>query len=600
MPSSRRQFLKGPVVGLLGAAAATRIVPAWAGDGGKQAPPPGQPPAFGTGPAVGATIQPATIAEAEKLVQVTYTAAERAQAAANWRVSMAPLYERRTGPRKLALEPTIAPASQWNPVLPGLSVGPARNRFVRSHAPAGKLPGKDEDIAFASVAQLARWIETRQLSSERLTRLYLERLERFQPKINCVITLTRDLALAQAKQADAEIAAGKYRGPLHGIPWGAKDLVDTAGIPTTYGAEPFKNRVPKADAVTVARLHQAGAVLVAKLSLGALALNDIWYGGQTNNPWLLEEGASGSSAGPGAATTAGCVGFALGSETGGSIVSPAMRCGVSGLRPTFGRVPRTGAMTLCWSLDKLGPMARGVEDTFLVLAALSGPDAGDVSSVPSKLDFDANAGIKGLKVGFFPHWMAEAPATEVDRAALETLKKLGAVPVEVELPDWPYGSLSTILFAEAAAAFEELTLSHGLDQLKVQVPDAWPNIFRQSRFLSAVDMVQADRLRRKVAQEMARVFGSVDVLLVPSLRDEILTITNFTGHPSLTLRAGFVEVGRARSDWAPDPAHPMPRFSPPRRVPHGVTFIGKLSMKPAMSFDRMNPSIGMPAIRWGR
>ncbi|HEX2690326.1 MAG TPA: amidase [Kofleriaceae bacterium] len=584
MSSSRRQFLKGPALGLLGATVAGRIAPAGAGNGGPSGPPPGSPPgpppgsppAFGTGPVVGPAISATTIAEAEKLVQVTYTASERTQAAASWRVSLASLYERRTGPRKLALEPAVAPASQWNPALPGLSVGPTRNRFVRSSTPAGKLPAREEDIAFSPVAQLARWIETRKLSSERLTRLYLERLERFQPKINSVITLTRDLALAQARRADAEIAAGKYRGPLHGIPWGAKDLVDTAGIATTYGAEPFKNRVPTSDAVTVARLSQAGAVLVAKLSLGALALNDIWYGGQTNNPWLLEEGASGSSAGPGAATAAGCVGFALGSETGGSIVSPAMRCGVTGLRPTFGRVPRTGAMTLCWSLDKLGPMARSVEDTFLVLAALSGPDAGDVSSVPSKLEFDANAGIQGLKVGFFPRWMAEPPATEVDRAALETLAKLGAVPVEVQIPDWPYGSLMTILFAEAAASFEELTQSHGVDQLKMQVPDAWPNIFRQSRFLSAVDLVQADRLRRKVAQEMVRVFRSVDVLLVPSLRDEMLTITNFTGHPSLTLRAGFVEVGQARSDWAPDPAHPMPTFSPKRRVPHGVTFIGKL------------------------
>jgi Asp-tRNA(Asn)/Glu-tRNA(Gln) amidotransferase A subunit family amidase len=573
MTSSRRQFLKGPVV-LLGAAAAGRI--ARAGANNPPALPAGSPPAFGTGPAVGPAITASTFAEAEKLVQVTMTPAQRAQAAANWRVSLAPLCERRTGPRKLALEPALAPASQWNPALPGLAVGPARNRFVRSRAAAGKLPTGDADIAFAPVSQLSRWIESRQLTAERLTRIYLERLERFQPRINCTITLTRELALAQARQADAEIAAGKYRGPLHGIPWGAKDLVDTAGIATTYGAEPFKNRVPKTDAVTVARLHQAGAVLVAKLSLGALALNDIWFGGQTSNPWLPEEGASGSSAGPGAATAAACVGFALGSETGGSIVAPAMRCGVSGLRPTFGRVPRTGAMTLCWSLDKLGPMARTVEDNFLVLAALTGPDAGDVSSVPSKLDFDANAGIKGLKVGFFPRWMGEAPATDVDRAALQALDKLGAVPVEVQLPDWPYGALATILFAEAAAAFEELTLSHGLDQLKVQVPDAWPNIFRQSRFLSAVDMVQADRMRRKVAHEMARVFGTVDVLLVPSLRDEILTITNFTGHPSLTMRAGFVEVGQARSDWAPDPAHPMPRFSPARRVPHGVTFIGKL------------------------
>jgi Asp-tRNA(Asn)/Glu-tRNA(Gln) amidotransferase A subunit family amidase len=571
MSSSRRQFLKGPVVGALGVAIAGRIAPALAAD-----PPPGTPPAFGTGAGVGPAITPATIAEAEKLMQVTFTPAERAQAAASWRVSLAPVYERRTGPRKVPIEPTVAPASLWNPALPGIAIGPARNRFVRSKPSAAKLPDKDDEIAFSPVHQLARWIETRQLSSERLTKIYLERLERFQPKINAVITLTRELALSQAKQADAEIAAGKYRGPLHGIPWGAKDLVDTAGIPTTWGAEPFRNRVPKTDAATVARLHQAGAVLVAKLSLGSLALNDIWFGGQTNNPWLLDEGASGSSAGPGAATAAGCVGFSLGSETGGSIIGPSMRCGLSGLRPTFGRVPRTGAMTLCWSLDKLGPMTRSVEDTFLVLAALTGPDAGDVSSVPSKLEFDATAGIKGLKVGFFPRWMAEAPATDVDRAALEALKKLGAVPVEVQLPDWPYGSLATILFAEAAAAFEDLTLSHGVDQLKMQVADAWPNIFRQARLLSAVDMVQADRLRRKVAEEMARIFNTVDVLLVPSLRDEILTITNFTGHPSLTVRAGFIEVGEARSDWAPDPAHPMQKFATPRRVPHGVTFIGKL------------------------
>ena len=438
------------------------------------------------------------------------------------------------------------------------------------------LPADDEDIAFASVVQLSRWIEQRQLSSERLTQIYLKRLEQFDPKLRCVITLTSDLALRQAKQADAEIAAGKYRGPLHGIPWGAKDLLDTAGIPTTYGAEPLRNRVPTEDAAVVRRLHAAGAVLVAKLSLGALALNDIWFGGQTMNPWLLEEGSSGSSAGPGAATAAGLVAFAIGSETGGSIVSPAMRCGVTGLRPTYGRVPRTGAMTLCWSLDKLGPMARNVEDTMLVLHAISGPDPGDLASVPSQLDFDSGAAVEGLRVGYFPAWMKENPATNVDRAALDVVQKLGMVPVEVTLPDWPYDSLDLILFAEGAAAFEELTLSGALHQLKVQVPDAWPNLFRQSRFLSAVDFVQSDRFRRKVAEEMARVFSRVDLLLVPSLRDEMLTLTNFTGHPSLTLRAGFVEVSEARSDWAPDPTHPLPKFSPPRRVPHGITLIGQL------------------------
>jgi Asp-tRNA(Asn)/Glu-tRNA(Gln) amidotransferase A subunit family amidase len=286
-----------------------------------------------------------------------------------------------------------------------MKAGPERDQCVRSRTDPKPLPADDEDIAFASVVQLSRWIEQRELSSERLTQIYLKRLQQFDPRLRCVITLTRDLALRQAQQADAEIAAGKYRGPLHGIPWGAKDLLDTAGIPTTYGAEPFRNRVPTEDAAVVKRLHAAGAVLVAKLSLGALALNDIWFGGQTMNPWLLEEGSSGSSAGPGAATAAGLVGFAIGSETGGSIVSPAMRCGVTGLRPTFGRVPRTGAMTLCWSLDKLGPMARNVEDTMLVLHAISGPDAGDLASVPSKLDFDAGAAVEGLRVGYFPSWM---------------------------------------------------------------------------------------------------------------------------------------------------------------------------------------------------
>jgi Asp-tRNA(Asn)/Glu-tRNA(Gln) amidotransferase A subunit family amidase len=447
---------------------------------------------------------------------------------------------------------------------------------VRSDGPTPPLPSRDEDIAFARLPALSRWIESRALTSERLTRIYLERLERFQPRLNCTITLTREAALTQAQRADAEIAAGRYRGPLHGIPWGAKDLLDTAGIPTTYGAEPFRDRVPAKDAAVVERLHRAGAVLVAKLSLGALALNDIWFGGQTMNPWLLEEGASGSSAGPGAATAAGCVAFAVASETGGSIVAPAMRCGVVGLRPTYGRVPRSGAMTLCWSLDKLGPMARGVEDTLLVLQALDGPDPGDVASVEAHLDFDARAGVAGLRVGYVPRWMQEPPATDVDREALAAVRRLGMRAVEVELPDWPYGSLNTILFAEAAAAFEELTLDQGVDRLKVQVPDAWPNLFRQSRFLSAVDLVQADRLRMKVALEMARVFAEVDLLLVPSLRDEMLTISNQTGHPSLTLRAGFVLVGQARSDWAPDPAHPLPTFTPPRRVPHGVTLIGRL------------------------
>src|SRR5215472_16995151 len=537
MPKSRRQFLAATSLGVLGAAAAYTSR--------AQNPselPPASPSAFGTSPAVGPEVTPTTFAEAEKLVQVQLTEGERSMAAATWRKTMAYLYERRSGPRHLQLEPALAPASRWNPVLPCQSTGPEGDRFVRTNDDPGSLPAKDEDIAHASLVRLSRWIQQRKLTAERLTNIYLRRIELFDPKLHCVITVTRDLALAQAKEADEEIAAGKYRGPLHGIPWGGKDLLDTAGIPTTYGAEPFRDRIPKEDAVVVKRLHAAGAVLVAKLSLGALALNDIWFGGQTMNPWLLEEGSSGSSAGPGAATAAGLVGFAIGSETGGSIIGPSMRCGVTGLRPTYGRVARTGAMTLCWSLDKLGPMTRSVEDAMLVLNAITGPDSGDVASLPSTLDFAAQEGVRGLRVGYIPAWMKTNPATNVDRAALETVKKIGMVPVEVSIPDWPYDCLDLILFSEAAASFEELTLSGGLNDLKMQVPDAWPNIFRQSRFLSAVDFVETDRFRRKVAEEIERVFSEVDMLLVPPLRDEMLTITNFTGHPSLTLRAGFVEV----------------------------------------------------------
>src|SRR5215468_6063036 len=400
MSESRRQFLINIALAYFGA---TVLPSAFA----QQEPPPGMPPAFGTAPPVGPEVSANTFAEAEKLMQVQLTTAEREQAAGNWRRAMAPLYERRNGPRKIELEPTLAPYSHWNPVLPGQAPAPQRDQFVRSNTDPGQVPSREEDIAFASLTNLSRWIERRQLTSERLTQMYLSRLRKFDPKLRCVITLTPELALKQAKQADQEIASGRYRGPLHGIPWGAKDLLDTAGIPTTYGAEPFRNRVPSEDAVVTKRLHEAGAVLVAKLSLGALALNDIWFGGQTMNPWLLEEGSSGSSAGPGAATAAGLVGFAIGSETGGSIIGPSMRCGIVGLRPTYGRVPRTGAMTLCWSLDKLGPMTRYVEDALVVLRAITGPDGGDLASVPSRLDYDAGASVAGLRLGYFPGWMTE-------------------------------------------------------------------------------------------------------------------------------------------------------------------------------------------------
>jgi Asp-tRNA(Asn)/Glu-tRNA(Gln) amidotransferase A subunit family amidase len=581
MTRSRREFLATGGMGFMGAAMAVNAADA-ARPGGQASTtpgprPPGAPPAFGTAPPSGPQVDAETFAQGEKLLQVEMTEAERAQAAGNWQQSMAAVYERRTGPHKLALEDTLPPATLWDPSLGPLHRPPvAKGTFRRSTSADEVLPASDDAVAFAPVHVLSRWIEGRRISSERLTQIYLERLKRYDPELRCVITLTEEHALAQARLADHEIAAGHYRGPLHGVPWGAKDLLDTAGIATTYGAEPYRDRVPSEDATVTRRLNAAGAVLVAKLSLGALALNDVWFGGQTKNPWLLVEGSSGSSAGPGAAVAAGLVGFAIGSETQGSIVSPSMRCGVTGLRPTYGRVPRTGAMTLSWTCDKLGVMSRGVEDTMLVLDAIAGPDDKDLACAAAALHFDGAASVRGLRVGYVPEWMNTSPATDVDRAAMETARRLGMELVAVSFPDWPYSSLNVILFAEAAAAFEELTLSRGVDAMKEQVADAWPNTFRQSRFLSAVDFVQADRLRRKVAIEFGSVMAQVDLLLVPSLRDEFLIMTNFTGHPSLTLRAGFVEVSQTRSDWAPSDEHPPVSLPKPARVPHGVSLVGHL------------------------
>ncbi|MGZ6028780.1 MAG: amidase, partial [Myxococcaceae bacterium] len=509
------------------------------------------------------------------LVRIGLSPKDRAQAAGNWREAMAGTMERRTGPKKVVLESSLAPASQWNPVLPGMSVGPGRGVFARSKSDPGALPKRDEDIAFAPVTALSRWIESKLLSSERLTRIYLERLARFDPRLRCVITLTPGLALEQAKRADAEIAAGRYRSPLHGVPWGVKDLLDTKGIRTTWGAEPFRNRVPKDDAAVIARLRAAGAILAAKLSLGALALNDVWFGGRTSNPWFLEEGSGGSSAGSGAAVSAGLVPFAMGSETFGSIVDPCMRCGTTGLRPTFGRVPRTGAMTLSWSHDKLGPITRSVEDTALVLAAISGPDASDLSSLPSRFAFDATRSVKGLRLGVVPAWMGGPAASDVEPAAVKALEQLGMRRVDLTFPDLPWAALQLLVMADSAASFERLTLSGEDAQLRMQVRDAWPNLFRQSRFISAVDYVQADRLRRHVAKVWAEQLAKVDVLLAPSLRDEPLS-TNSTGHPCLVLPTGWVMIDRMRSDWLPPPGQQLPAVSPPRKMPSGVSLIGHL------------------------
>ncbi len=506
------------------------------------------------------------LAAAEKVAGVQYTPREREQVSRTLADQLDSVKRRREYvPANAAL-----PAHRFDPRLPQTKL-PARDVFRPSAPPRVPVPSSDEDLAYASVAQLSSWLRARRLTSERLTRVYLDRLTRHGAALRCVATLTPELALAQARQADAELAKGKWRGPLHGVPYGAKDLLDTAGITTAWGSAAYRDRVPDRDATVIIRLREAGAVLVAKLSLGDLAYGDLWYGGRTANPWYPEEGASGSSAGPAAATAAGLVGFSIGSETLGSIISPSMRCGVTGLRPTFGRVPRGGAMTLCWSMDKLGPMCRTVEDTALVLRALCGADVADPCSVTVPLDYDAAKGVAGLTVGYSPAWFEAPSGNEVDRAALRALERTGVKLVPVELPALPYSALYLTLLAESAAAFEELTLSGRDELLSLQDDDAFPNGFRTARFISAVDLIQADRLRRVALERYHQLFSTVDALFSPSYASRLLSATNYTGHPSLTLRAGFFELGAPRLETQGPPV-----MGPKRQVPHGVTLWGRL------------------------
>ena len=403
-------------------------------------------------------------------------------------------------------------------------------------------PTDDDDIAFAPLAHLSAWIAGRALTSRRLTEIYLRRIEALNPKLFCFAMVAPERALAEADDADRLLAEGTWRGPLHGVPYGLKDLFDTVGLVTGWGAEPFQDRVPTADAAIVVKLRAAGAVLLGKTTLGALAYNDIWYGGQTRNPWNLNEGSSGSSAGSASATAAGLCAFAIGTETLGSITSPSQRCGTTGLRPTFGRVSRAGGMALCWSLDKVGPICRAVEDTAMVLDALNGADPADRSSLAAPFNYDAAKPIAGLRLGYLPEAFGEG-ATAVDHAALAAARGLGLEVVEVALPDLPYGALMNVLYAEAAAAFEELTLSGRDDTLTWQDEGAWPNTFRKARFLSAVDHVQLDRLRYQVMLALDGLFAGVDALIGPFMTGPMLVASNFTGHPCLHLRAGFVELG---------------------------------------------------------
>ena len=383
----------------------------------------------------------------------------------------------------------------------------------------------------------------REVSSTELTAMYLARLERLDPTLLCVTTLTRERAMTQAAAADREIRAGRYRGPLHGIPWGAKDLLAVRDYPTTWGTAPYRTQRFETDATVVQRLDAAGAVLIAKLTLGELAQGDRWYGGMTRNPWKLDQGASGSSAGPGSATAAGCVGFSIGSETLGSISSPSTRNGVTGLRPTFGRVPRTGAMALSWSMDKLGPMCRSVEDCALVFSALHGPDGADQTVHAAPFNWDGNAPLRGLRVGVvqsaFDAPIDRHPTKPFDDAALQVLRGLGLELIPVELPTFDYDAMRIILTAEAGAAFDELTRSGRVREMAQQNTGAWPNTFRTSRFIPAVDYINANRARTLAIRAWDALMQSVDVIVTPTNGGAQLTATNLTGHPAVILPHGF-------------------------------------------------------------
>jgi Asp-tRNA(Asn)/Glu-tRNA(Gln) amidotransferase A subunit family amidase len=449
--------------------------------------------------------------------------------------------------REIRIDNWIPPALRFEVLPVGFNLEKEQKPIKWSEPGKITLPKNLEELAFYPLRDLAELIRTGKISSLELTRMYLKRLKKYDPQLHCVITLTEDLALAQAKRADAEIAAGKYRGLLHGIPYGAKDLLTVKGYKTTWGSVPFKDQYLDQTATVIQKLEQAGAVLLAKLTLGELAWGDVWYGEMTRNPWNLEQGSSGSSAGSAAATSAGLVAFAIGSETWGSIVSPSTRCGTTGLRPTYGRVSRNGAMALSWSMDKLGPICRTVEDCAIVFDAIRGSDGIDQTVMDVPFNYQSQLDIKKLRIGFLKSAFAEDTVNQTtNQETLLKLQTLGISLIPVELPDLPVSSMSIILSAESAAAFDELTRS-GRDSLLIrQIKDAWPNVFRASRFIPAVEYIQANRLRYQLIQQMDQLMKQIDVYVTPSFGTNLL-LTNLSGHPCVVLPNGFNEQGTPTS-----------------------------------------------------
>jgi Asp-tRNA(Asn)/Glu-tRNA(Gln) amidotransferase A subunit family amidase len=515
----------------------------------------------------GEEITVATIACAEEITGLKFTDEQRQQMVDGLKSQESQIEQLHA----IKLENSVAPAVHFDPVPPGVTLAlPAKHASVRSRVTPRSVPANLEELAFLPVTELAELVRRRKVTSMQLTEMYLGRIKRYDPVLKAVITLTEERARRQAAAADAEIARGKYRGPLHGIPWGAKDLLAVKGYKTTWGAGPYRDQVIDVDATVVQRLDAAGAVLLAKLTLGELAQGDIWFGGTTKNPWNVTQGSSGSSAGPASAAAAGLVGFAIGTETLGSISSPSTRNGVTGLRPTFGRVPRTGAMALSWTMDKIGPIARSVEDCALVLEAIHGPDNQDRTVKDIPFSWDATLKPTALRVGYnkagfeLPERndknQVQHGTKKFDDAALDVLRKLGVQLIPVELPEMPYGAMRLVLSAEGAAAFDELTRSGRDKELVQQTPRDWANTFRTARFIPAVDYVNANRARTLAMQKWHSLFQTVDVIVTPTNVGSQLTATNLTGHPAVILPSGF----RDTSD------------TDATQVPVSLTFLGGL------------------------
>jgi Asp-tRNA(Asn)/Glu-tRNA(Gln) amidotransferase A subunit family amidase len=519
----------------------------------------------------GAEITKETIAIAEEIAGVSFTDEERAMMVRNL-TNQKQLID---ALHKISLDNGVAPAVVFDPVPAGVTLPAKRAQpMIRTRVAVMARPGSLDEFAFLPVARLSELVRARKVKPSELTEMYLDRLKRYDSQLKCVITLTENRARAQALAADAEIASGKYRGPLHGIPWGAKDLLATKGYKTTWGAGPYKEQTIETDAVVVQRLDNAGAILIAKLTLGELAQGDVWFGGITRNPWWPEQGSSGSSAGPASAVAAGLVGFAIGTETLGSISSPSTRCGVTGMRPSFGRVPRTGAMALAWSMDKIGPMCRSVEDCALVFDAIHGADGHDLSVRDYPFNWNANTRPSAMRIGYLktvfdlPERDPANPdrvqhATKVqDDAALEVLRRIGANLIPVDLPQFPVGT-GLILQPEAGAAFEELVRSGRVKEMVQQAASAWPNTFRSSHFVPAVDYINANRARSLLMRQWWDLFKNLDVIVAPTGGSPQLAQSNLTGNPAVIIPNGFREAPPLGPTPSPTPVTPAAPGAPP-------------------------------------